>query len=120
MTDKRHSIWFHLVCWFGSLTVCAITLWVFASPSSGDGVIVFSPHTKKVNAVAFARDGKMLASASDDTTVRVWNIQDRDMVAVLDPPEGRFFGSEKAKGTIYDPITGRTPPFFTSLAFSAD
>ncbi|HLG15736.1 MAG TPA: caspase family protein [Blastocatellia bacterium] len=33
-------------------------------------------HSRQVNALVFRRDGRFLASASDDRTVRLWNMQD--------------------------------------------
>ena len=35
-----------------------------------------APHHKFVNALAFNAAGNKLASASDDNTVRVWNVDD--------------------------------------------
>jgi WD40 repeat protein len=40
-------------------------------------------HTNLVTSVAFAPDGKHLVSGSDDKTVRLWNIESGDQIAVL-------------------------------------
>ena len=36
--------------------------------------------------VAFAPDGRTLATASFDRTVRLWDLSDRDQPRFLDPP----------------------------------
>jgi WD40 repeat protein len=56
-------------------------------------------HTSAVNGVAFSRDSKMVASASDDQTVRRW-----------DATTGKPIGS---------PLTGHTGPVY-GVAFSPD
>jgi WD40 repeat protein len=45
--------------------------------------VTFDGHTKWVAAVAFSPDGKWLATASADRTVRVWRVEDRRCVEVL-------------------------------------
>ena len=43
-------------------------------------------HTGPVNSVAFAPDGRTLATASGDHTVRLWNVSNRDQPQPLGPP----------------------------------
>jgi WD40 repeat protein len=59
---------------------------------------VLEGHTSFVNAVAFSTDGQLLASASHDSTVRVW---------------------ETATGTCYSVLEGHTE-WVSAVVFSAD
>jgi WD40 repeat protein len=43
-------------------------------------------HTNEVNGVAFAPDGRALATASDDQTVRLWDLGNRDQPRQLGAP----------------------------------
>ncbi|BAZ29736.1 WD-40 repeat protein [Cylindrospermum sp. NIES-4074] len=57
-------------------------------------------HNQQVNAIGFSRDGKILASASDDKTVRLWDLNGRlistirgfrdRVTAVSFSPDGKF------------------------------
>ena len=41
----------------------------------GSRVAIFSGHTYEVNSVVFSLDGALLVSGSDDTTVKLWDVQ---------------------------------------------
>ena len=52
--------------------------------NTGEEVRQFSGHTKDINGVAFAPNGKLIASCSDDQTVKVWDLGSGVILADLD------------------------------------
>jgi WD40 repeat protein len=72
-----------------------IILW---DATSGRQLRTFSGHTDSVTDLAFSPDGKLLASASNDVTIKLWNV---------------------ATGNLLQTLLGHSKPA-TSLAFSPD
>jgi WD40 repeat protein len=44
--------------------------------ASGKELLTLRAHTEAVNSVAFSPDGKRLASASSDHSIKVWKVTD--------------------------------------------
>ena len=71
----------------GTISIVGQTFTVFqtseATQGSPDILWTGNGHDLQVNAVAFSPDGQLLASASDDHTVKLWRVSDGALLATL-------------------------------------
>jgi WD40 repeat protein len=109
--------------------------------SQGQPVRTLTGHISDVTSVAFSPDGRLLASGSDDNTIKLWDVATGSLVRTLTghtwrvtsvafSPDGRLLASGSADGTIrlWDvasgslvrSLTGHTGSVFLSVAFSPD
>lgn len=96
-------------------------------------------HGKPVHAIAFAPDGRWLATGSDDNTVRLWDPATRRIIRVLEghnewvrgvtfSPDGRRLatGSDDSTVRLWDPASDQPPAVIPAhgrvrgVAFSPD
>jgi WD40 repeat protein len=55
---------------------------------TGKLINTFAGHTNLVNSVAFNRNSETLASASDDKTIKLWNLSDAKLIRTLEGHSG--------------------------------
>jgi WD40 repeat protein len=84
--DKKHAMKLGTKT-FGWLTMAAAAFFVFTFPLTAqtppDRVWVGSSHTAAAYASAFSPDGTILASGSDDQTIKLWRVADGALLRTL-------------------------------------
>ena len=81
------------------------------TPPGGPLIRTLEGHTYRVNAVAVTADGRRAVSASDDTTLRIWDLEsgklfntfaaDSQLVACAVTPNGRTFVAGDSSGQVH-------------------
>lgn len=57
---------------------------------SGELLLTLAGHQKQVDSVAFAPDGKSLASSSNDKTIRIWDTENGALVRTIETGTGQY------------------------------
>jgi WD40 repeat protein len=91
---------------------------------------VFTGHSGAVYGVAFSPDGKIIASGSGDSTVRLWDVTTKQVLYTLTghtdsiysvavSPDGKYVlsGSKDHTARLWDVKTGRTVRIFVDTTY---
>jgi len=62
------------------------------NPPGGSLIRILRAHTKSVRAVAVTSDGRRLVSASDDCTLRVWDLESGQILRTLEGHQAEVYG----------------------------
>jgi small GTP-binding protein len=80
--------------------------------SPGPGITlrnVFHGHKKAINRIAWSPDGRYLASPSDDETIRIWDVENGQCMAVLDDTEEVLYVAWSPNQELLASISGSEP-----------
>ena len=127
-----HPIFIMAVDTEGNISVEAFRLWEI----SPQHITTLEGHTGSVRSVAFSPNGTMLASGSQDSTIKLWNVKKKENITTLEghthivstvafSPDGTLLASGGRDIKLWDIVTRRnvatlSSSWASSIAFSPD